>query len=108
MGVLPSQVTRIIKKHSIDSGKLTSISNTLDHNFFLDFYGNYEETSANLAIQVGLYMGKYNKLLLEYEDVNRQLLDCRAEAEKLKKEISELKSEINDLREENSKLKSGS
>ena len=108
MGVLPSQVTRIIKKHSIDSGKLTSISNILDHNFFLDFYGNYEETSANLAIQVGLYMGKYNKLLLEYEEVNRQLLDSRVEAEKLKKEITELKSEINDLREENSKLKSGS
>ena len=108
MGVLPSQVTRIIKKHSIDSGKLTLISNILDHNFFLDFYGNYEETSDNLAIQVGLYMGKYNKLLLEYEEVNRQLLDSRVEAEKLKKEITELKIEINDLREENSKLKSGS
>lgn len=108
MGVLPSQITRIIKKHSIDSGKLTQISNILDHNFFLDFYGNFEKTGANLALQAGFYMGKYHKLLVDYERVNRQLSDSQTEAEQLKKEVTKLKSEINELREENTKLKSGS
>lgn len=101
MGVLPSQITRIIKKHSIDSGKLTSISNILDHNFFLDFYGNYKETSANLAIQAGLYIGKYHKLLVDYERVNRELSDSKIE-------INQLKLEISRLEEENIKLKSNS
>lgn len=101
MGVLPSQITRIIKKHSIDSGKLTSISNILDHNFFLDFYGNYKETSANLAIQAGLYIGKYHKLLVDYERVNRELSDSKIE-------INRLKLEISRLEEENQKLKSNS
>ena len=101
MGVLPSQITRIIKKHSIDSGKLTSISNILDHNFFLDFYGNYKETSANLAIQAGLYIGKYHKLLVDYERVNRELSDSKIE-------INRLKLEISRLEEENIKLKSNS
>ena len=89
------------KKPSIDSGKLTSISNILDHNFFLDFYGNYKETSANLAIQAGLYIGKYHKLLVDYERVNRELSDSKIE-------INRLKLEISRLEEENIKLKSNS
>lgn len=101
MGVLPSQITRIIKKHSIDSGKLTLISNILDHNFFLDFYGNFEETSANLAVQAGFYMGKYHKLLVDYERVSRELSDSKTEINRLKQEISRLE-------EENKKLKSNS
>lgn len=101
MGVLPSQITRIIKRHSIDSGKLTQISNILDHNFFLDFYGNFEETGTNLAVQAGFYMGKYHKLLVDYERVSRELSDSKTEINRLKQEISRLE-------EENKKLKSNS
>lgn len=108
IGVQRTEIVRLIKKQSIDSGRLTAISRALNHNFFLDFYGDIEGVATDWAVKAGYYMGKYNKLLLEYEDVNRQLLDSRTEADKLKQEIAKLKSEINDLREENSKLKSGS
>jgi transcriptional regulator with XRE-family HTH domain len=108
IGVHQTDITRLIKKQSIDSGKLTAISRVLNHNFFLDFYGNIEETATDLAIKAGYYMGKYNKLLVDYERINRQLSDSQTEAEQLKKEVTKLRSEINELREENAMLKSNS
>lgn len=90
IGVHQTDITRLIKKQSIDSGKLTTISRVLNHNFFLDFYGNIEETATDLAVKAGYYMGKYNKLIIDYERVNRELLDCKAEINRLKCKLKEM------------------
>lgn len=90
IGVHQTDITRLIKKQSIDSGKLTTISRVLNHNFFLDFYGNIEETATDLAVKAGYYMGKYNKLLIDYERINRELLDSQAEVDKLRRKLKDM------------------
>lgn len=90
IGVHQTDITRLIKKQSIDSGKLTTISRVLNHNFFLDFYGNIEETATDLAVKAGYYMGKYNKLLIDYERINRELLDSQAEVDRLRRKLKDM------------------
>ena len=90
IGVHQTDITRLIKKQSIDSGKLTTISRVLNHNFFLDFYGNIEETATDLAVKVGYYMGKYNKLLIDYERISRELMDSQAEVDRLRSKLKEM------------------
>lgn len=83
IGVYYTDITRTIKNKSIDSGKLTAISKALNHNFFLDFYGNYEQLSESTATMAAYYKDRYEKLLLDYERVNRELLDSRTEIARL-------------------------
>ena len=90
IGVHQTDITRLIKKQSIDSGKLTTISRVLNHNFFLDFYGNIEKTATDLAVKAGYYMGKYNKLLIDYERINRELLDSQAEVDRLRRKLKDM------------------
>lgn len=90
IGVHQTDITRLIKKQSIDSGKLTTISRVLNHNFFLDFYGNIEGTATDLAVKAGYYMGKYNKLLIDYERINRELLDSQAEVDRLRRKLKDM------------------
>ena len=90
IGVHQTDITRLIKKQSIDSGKLTTISRVLNHNFFLDFYGNIEEAATDLAVKVGYYMGKYNKLLIDYERISRKLMDSQAEVDRLRSKLKEM------------------
>ena len=84
IGVHSSEIVRLIKKQSINSGRLTAISNALNHNFFLYFYGSYEQLSESPAAMAAYYKNRYEKLLFDYERVNRELLDCRTEMEKLR------------------------
>ena len=90
IGVHQTDITRLIKKQSIDSGKLTTISRVLNHNFFLDFFGNIEKTATDLAVKAGYYMGKYNKLLIDYERINRELLDSQAEVDRLRRKLKDM------------------
>lgn len=90
LGLQQPVISKILNRQSIDSGKLTEISRILEHNFFLDFYGNIEETATDLAVKAGYYMGKYNKLIIDYERVSRELLDCKAEVDRLKRKLKEM------------------
>lgn len=82
LGVAQSEVSRLLKKESFETDKLTIISRILSYNFFRDFYhGLPAEESKDT----------YARILLRYEEIIIENDRLRNEVEKLKKENAELK-----------------
>ena len=82
-----------LKKESIDSGRLTAISNVLGYNFFLDFYGDYKNAYQRQVHISSHTLEEYNKLLFENEHLKTKILDLEQMVGRLQKELASLKGE---------------
>lgn len=91
LGIQQPVVSKLIKKESIDSGRLTAISNTLGYNFFLDFYGDYKNAYQRQAHINNHTSEEYNKLLFENDHLKTKILDLEQTIERLQKELTLLK-----------------
>ena len=93
LGIQQPVVSKLIKKESIDSGRLTAISNVLGYNFFLDFYGDYKNAYQRQVHISSHTLEEYNKLLFENEHLKTKILDLEQMVGRLQKELASLKGE---------------
>lgn len=91
LGIYQPEVSKILKKGSIDTGKLAAISQLLDYNFFEEFIPKVEKETCTSS-----------------KDVLQRLEELIVENERLKQEISRLKEENCLLKEECIKFKHNS
>lgn len=91
LGIYQPEVSKIIKKGSIDTGKLAAISQLLDYNFFEEFIPNDEKETSTSS-----------------KDVLQRLEELILDNDRLKQEISRLKEENCLLKEKCMKLKDNS
>ena len=90
LGVTQPDVSRILRKESFDTGKLTIISRFLEYNFFHEFYSYVEPNNGLTNNQL---FARYEELIIENDRLKKELVAVKAENEELKKKI-----EINNKR----------
>ncbi len=85
LGVTQSDVSKILKKISFDTVRLTNISLILNYNFFHEFYEEFPDSDEKVELRHQKYLFKrYEELTIENERL-------RNEVETLKRENEELK-----------------
>ena len=88
LGVSQSEVSRLLRKTSFETDKLTLISRLLGYNFFQDFYSEIPNSKEDEFERLHAYtMKRYEELVIEND---RQ----RQEIETQKKEIAYLKGKL--------------
>jgi transcriptional regulator with XRE-family HTH domain len=88
LGVSQSEVSRLLRKTSFETDKLTLISRLLGYNFFHDFYTETPNSKEDEFERLHAYtMKRYEELVIEND---RQ----RQEIETQKKEIAYLKGKL--------------
>ena len=89
LGVKQPEITKIIRKTSVNTDKLAVISRILDYNFFKDFYFNEEipdvETQDNN--HVAYLVSCIKDLTIENDHLKQDLQLSKEEIERLKKII---------------------
>ncbi|KWW28281.1 MAG: helix-turn-helix domain-containing protein [bacterium P3] len=63
LGVDSSTVSKILKKESIDTGKLVEISNLLEYNFFGDYFKPISRAGNTFAEQLGFKFSPINDII---------------------------------------------
>ena len=88
LGFSQSEVSRLLRKTSFETDKLTLISRLLGYNFFQDFYSEIPNSKEDEFERLHAYtMKRYEELVIEND---RQ----RQEIETQKKEIAYLKGKL--------------
>ena len=89
LGVKQPEITKIIRKTSINTDKLAVISRILDYNFFQDFY--FKEEIPDVEIQdnnhVAYLVSCIKDLTVENDPLKQDLQSSKEEIERLKKII---------------------
>lgn len=85
LGVTQSDVSKILKKISFDTDKLTNISLILNYNFFHEFYQEFPDSDEKVELRHQAY------LLKRFEELTIENERLRYEVETLKRENEELK-----------------
>lgn len=79
MGVKQPVISKIIRKESIDTGKLVDLCYIFEHNFFKDFYNQPEKILEENHIKYDDLLEKYNRLLIENEHLKTRILDLETQ-----------------------------
>lgn len=86
LGVTQPDISKILKKSSFDTDKLTNISLILNYNFFHDFYEEIPDSDEKVELRHQAY------LLKRFEELTIENERLRNEVEALKRENEELKA----------------
>jgi len=86
LGMNQSDVSRILKKNSFDTVKLSIISRVLSYNFFHDFY-DAAEPSVLKTVPVD-FLSRFENLTRENERLKHELEEVRRENIKLKEQLN--------------------
>ena len=78
-----SDVSRILKRQSIDTDKLARISRVLGYNFFRDFYKDSNVVDFETGVPFD-FLKRYEELVIENENLRKKLKDAEAEIDRLK------------------------
>ncbi len=101
LGVKQPVVSRILKKESIDTGRLIEISNILDYNFFSDFYesnlsdGNKEKASSQSETPMS------DSSLKQWGRILKRNEELVSENAKLKEYLREVYSQMQKFKQDN-------
>lgn len=91
LGITQPEITKIIRKTSINTDKLAVISSVLNYNFFRDFYFKEEipdvETQDN--VHVAYLVSCIKDLTVENDHLKQDLQSFKEEIERLKKLITD-------------------
>lgn len=101
LGVKQPVISRILKKESIDTGRLIEISNILDYNFFSDFYestlsdGNQEKAPSQSEIPMS------DSSLRQWGRILKRNEELVSENAKLKEYLREVYSQMQKFKQDN-------
>ena len=85
LGVSQSDISKILRKTSFDTGKLAIISRILNYNFFHEFYGKIPASDEEATLQHQTYLLKrFEELTIENERLRNEVEALKLENEKLK------------------------
>ena len=94
LGVSQSEVSRLLKKTSFETDKLSYISHILGYNFFKDFYHVYSSEQSNDLLSYTKIMERYDEVIIENDRLKQKLLKLEEENKILKEENSRLKGTL--------------
>ena len=82
MGMQQAGISKMLKKNSIDTGKLVDLCYIFNHNFFEDFYNNPKVILQDKTLKYDILLEKYNALLIENEQLKTKILDLEKQLQK--------------------------
>ncbi len=82
MGMQQAGISKMLKKNSIDTGKLVDLCYIFNHNFFEDFYNNPKVILQDKTLKYDILLEKYNSLLIENEQLKTKILDLEKQLQK--------------------------
>jgi transcriptional regulator with XRE-family HTH domain len=106
LGTVRQNVYRIFKKHDLDTGLLTKLSQVLGHNFF-QYYceGSDQDSLQDLRIQKLEEELALSKKEIDYLKKIIMLMEEKAElVQHIEKPVSQLSKEIKELKREDTAL----
>ena len=77
LGVNQPVVSKLIKKESIDTGKLIEISYFLEYNFFMAFYYHPQQIIEDEKMKYSILLDKYTAVLDENSRLKAEIYDLR-------------------------------
>ena len=85
LGVTQPDISKILKKTSFDTDKLTNISLILNYNFFHEFYEEFPDSDEKVELRHQTYLLKrFEELTIENERLRNEVEALKLENEKLK------------------------
>ena len=82
MGMQQAGISKMLKKNSIDTGRLIDLCHILNHNFFEDFFNNPKAILQENTLKYDVLLEKYNALLIENEHLKTKILDLEKQLQK--------------------------
>ena len=82
MGMQQAGISKMLKKNSIDTGKLVDLFYIFNHNFFEDFYNNPKVILQDKTLKYDILLEKYNALLIENDQLKTKILDLEKQLQK--------------------------
>lgn len=82
MGMQQAGISKMLKKNSIDTGRLVDLCYILNHNFFEDFFNNPKAILQENTLKYDVLLEKYNALLIENEHLKTKILDLEKQLQK--------------------------
>lgn len=83
-----TNVSRIIKRFSIDSDILISISRILTYNFFREFYVASSKTEDNTPAESFGLLGRYEQLILINDNLKKENIKLRSELYEIRQRLT--------------------
>lgn len=75
LGVDSSYVSKILKKESIDTGRLVEISNLLEYNFFGDYFKPVSKSENNFVEQLGFKINSMDEIIATPITLSMEILE---------------------------------